>query len=133
MSDLLSLAKRCEDATGGDGFLDVDIENALGGDAQHTPTNGFKRFYHDTRRWGALPSYTHSLDAAVSLCERVLPGIEWEVTTLYGIGTASVGLNDAVNGHTGARANTPALAICAALLRHCAAAPSPAPESEVKK
>lgn len=41
----------------------------------HTATNAPLR---EGLRFGRVPAYTASLDAAVALCERVLPGWSWE-------------------------------------------------------
>jgi hypothetical protein len=69
---------------------------------------------------------TTSLDAALALAERVLPGWDWSVTTI----TTSFGGVKKVNAlivhpdhpsdkdiSTFGEANTPALALCAAILR----------------
>lgn len=80
---------------------------------------------HETRdatggRLVSVPAYTASLDAALGLVERVLPGAEYELTTIYGVARATLPLNcsDTVYPETGERkdGNMP-LAICAALLK----------------
>ena len=38
--------------------------------------------------------YTTSLDAALALVTWILPGVEWEMTNLYGISRVTLGLND---------------------------------------
>lgn len=60
MTDLRELEKRLEEATGPSQTLDRQINDTLG-----LPPIGYPRF-------------TSSLDAAVALVERVLPGWEWE-------------------------------------------------------
>ena len=64
--------------------------------------------------------YTTSLDAAVMLCPE---GIEWNLTNLYGIAMADVGLNFSDgNWQTGRhKGGHVALALCAAALRARAA------------
>lgn len=66
------------------------------------------------------PPYTASLDAAVTL---VPEGIEWNITNLYGIAQAEVGLNFSDgNWQTGRhKGGHLALALCAAALRARAA------------
>lgn len=60
-----------------------------------------------------VPELTASLDAAVALCERVLPGYDWIVGHTNGGLTihAQVGQNEMVFGET------PAIALLIALLR----------------
>jgi hypothetical protein len=63
------------------------------------------------------PTYTASIDAAVALIERVLPGCEWDVSTASG-GRAGYEV-EIVRPHGGAWTRpgpTPALALVAALL-----------------
>lgn len=67
------------------------------------------------------PRYTSSIDAAVALCERVLPGWKWAVRNCSGGPTASVHHGSETpnvwNKTKAARSSTPALAFCAAILR----------------
>lgn len=66
---------------------------------------------------GAGP-YTVSVDAALALVERVLPGTEYEITNLYGCASAGLELNGADGPVQARRAdNNIPLAILAALVR----------------
>jgi len=137
MSDnitLLALAERCEQAAGPDRELDVAIALACGivtsreGDCFY----GHKYYsvmvldydYDDTEyRAPELPSYTASLDAAITL---VPEGWGWAVsTTLAGLPCAyghPPGNGLAVSWIDDTPAATPALAMCAFALRARAAA-----------
>ena len=133
MTDLSSLISRVEKATGPSRDLDGDIEEATGGCA-HRETeyyciedgndvdSGFtcKRCGIDLYGQRA-PAYTSSVDAAISLAERVLPG--WTI--------ASIGQDDRKGWHAELRkghataystvelsgAPIPALALVLATLR----------------
>lgn len=61
-----------------------------------------------------VPRFTSSLDAALALVERVLPGTEWAVSTLYGKCHAEVNMN--AEEPATAQAATIPLALCIALL-----------------
>lgn len=112
-NDLEQLARRVEEATGPDRELDAEIEAALhGGRASHTftdddaasrlrrsysagtvfdhadpMTNGGNVLNSMVRR---VPDVTGSIDAAMAL---VPEGLEMELTNLYGVARAVVGLN----------------------------------------
>ncbi|MGQ3213818.1 MAG: hypothetical protein ACT6U0_18750 [Shinella sp.] len=90
MTDLTSLIERLEKAEAPDRELDEEIwlaaipgasrKNLL---ADHPDEKPLWE-YHDIERntcfrGGIIPSYTSSIDAAVSLAERVLPGWGWSV------------------------------------------------------
>jgi len=86
MSDLSSLIARLEAAEGPDRELDRDIALTVDGFVYEKRGKDAKPwFYHSTiggRRQlispynsERLPAYTSSIDAAVSLAERVLPGL----------------------------------------------------------
>ncbi|TAA49054.1 hypothetical protein [Shinella sp. JR1-6] len=96
MTDLSSLISRVEKATGPDRELDAMVWLEM------TPgaTRKFTKVKSETDLWppytidetraadGRLiivPAYTSSIDAAVALAERVLPGVELEITNLYGV------------------------------------------------
>jgi len=99
LSDLIS---RVEIATEGDRGLDWELHCL----------NGIE----GVGSYGAHPSYTASLEAAVALCERMLPGKAWmtwvsfpkTVDEFYG-----AAIDDGENSYS----KTPALALCLALLR----------------
>lgn len=132
------LIKRVEAAGSPSRLLDADIQLLLGQEPNEHYKHPWRRpiLLAEEHRWPgvleyveisgvsarAAPHFTSSLDAALSLCERALPGTEWEISTLYGVTAATVGLNDAVNGQTRATAATPALALCLATLRALSAA-----------
>lgn len=48
-----------------------------------------------------VPRYTASLDAAISLVERMRPGAEYEITNLYAVACATLPLNSEDEWHTG--------------------------------
>lgn len=112
---LPDLLRRVEAAKGADRELHYLIWGALQGVRQSVPADlGFYRGslrYPDWEVGG--PSVTASLDAALALCERTLPGWEWargmdgEMVLFKGYWT---------DRHVG-RAKTPALALLSALLR----------------
>lgn len=74
--ELASLLARVEEATGPDREIDTDICVAL----RQYSEEGYARFgrHHPVGYYlahqGIAPNYTASLDAALGLCERVLPG-----------------------------------------------------------
>lgn len=113
---LKDLLARIEAATEGDNDLDRDIAIALG---WVPPAIGLPFWrYDDGNHWGALPDWSTSIDAAVALVERVSPGAEYEISTIYHVAHVSLPLNDGDRCANVRRAdmNVP-LAILAALLR----------------
>ncbi|KLK91377.1 hypothetical protein AA309_19950 [Microvirga vignae] len=82
MSKLSELLKRIEAAEGPDRELDYEIWAALHGwKIKH---NGMARFFqtpdgHDSVRALRAPKLTSSLDAAIALLERMLPGWHYEM------------------------------------------------------
>jgi hypothetical protein len=117
-SRLLGLAERCEQATGPDHpGLDTDIHEAVG-NCVHRETEyyqvqsdtGFtcKACRKDTYGF-AIPKYTASLDAAMTL---VPEGEDWAVGSGPLFPTSA-----RVAGKPAVQAATPALALCAASLR----------------
>jgi len=66
-----------------------------------------------------LLSYTKSIDAALSLIERIAgPGVEWDATTLYGIARVSVGLNLSAGDETAEdKGGSVPIALCLAAIK----------------
>lgn len=140
MTDYASLIERLEKADGPDREIDRDLWEAITGECTHRKTH-FVYLENDERelecsdcgadtygkdKWSGL---TSSLDAALGLVERKLPGWVWKLST---DGDASApdhkahatlasevwadpgaGMGVVTYGH----APTPALAVCLALLR----------------
>jgi hypothetical protein len=110
VSDLLDLKRRIEEAKGPDRDLDAALECAF-------------------EAWGRIPAFTGSIDAALALVERVLPG--WG----YTIEAAMPGLGVSVHlwpprptvdeGEEG-EGPTPALALILALINALIAQQEPA-------
>lgn len=68
----------------------------------------------------APPSFTTSLDAALALAERLLPGQEYEITTLYGVARVGLNLNHGEDGGPFYGENvcgSVPLAVCAAAVK----------------
>lgn len=137
MNDLKALLERVEKAEGPDRELDAAIYNALYTDnyrphAFHSFEQKFHAVhrYHDgwlvgkdnSDEWAEnLPKFTASIDAAVALVEKMLPGWAWGVHVnprAVGGFLAHVTERSPIRPmpNIGA-APTPALALCAALLR----------------
>lgn len=136
MSNLIELAERCERASPAHGpldLLDAHIVAALNNATlrPYPPTDDFgprnrwqfwsKDGAHFLGNEGKFPvaALTTSLDAAVALCERVLPGWDWQIERLVSFDGpyALVELGDRPQ----VEAATPALALVAATLRALAA------------
>ena len=100
MADLLT---RLEDAKEGSRELDAEI-----GQFACDPYAGAEYY--------CSPPYTASLDAITGLIERELPGVEWDITNVYGMNRAAVGLNIDDGPEFGEGAN-PALALCIAFVK----------------
>jgi hypothetical protein len=115
-STLKELVERVAKAEGRDWSLDRAINDALGIDNR----------YHEHA------GYTGSIDAALALCERVLPGWSWMARWVRpdAGGPISVAYVDNAERHHNATAKTPALALLAAMLRALAAAPLPGEEMD---
>lgn len=114
----------------GDRSIDAAVYNALyAGDFRPLAFHSFdQKFlavnsrYHDGWLIGKdtsdiyaenLPRFSSSLDAAVALCEKILPGWEWYVN-----GSGHAGVRETVyDMNFPGDAKTPALALLAALLR----------------
>lgn len=95
MADLLT---RLEDAKEGSRELDAEIGQFA------------------CAEYYCSPPYTASLDAITGLIERELPGVEWDITNVYGMNRAAVGLNFEDGPEYGEGA-TPALALCIAFVK----------------
>ena len=139
MSDLRELLKRVEAATGADRELDVRILAALLSDEQLTvkrsPFNGAWCAYRADGKLWETPSpfrqngeITASIDAALVLVERVLPGWSWHIDSeFHGFPAYACLSSKESNGAEepwlleyethDAKGKTPPLAILAALLR----------------
>lgn len=120
--DLTSLLERVRDAAGPSAVLDAELYATIGG-APHTATAGHRKvplvLKDDPKDW---PAYTASIDAALALVERVLPGWEWlkkspKVITLYRPLTEQEDTAKAWAKHIDGTGATIPLAILSALLR----------------
>ena len=111
---LLALAERVEAATGADNGIDSEIHHAV--------LNGV-----GVGSYGAQPTYTASLDAAMSLVPSgIWTGEKWNVECwdTSGVHAPHVRATAWVNGSQRVYAATPALALTAACLRALAIAGS---------
>lgn len=124
MADLTALIERLEKADGPDRELDGSIHNRLFGTEYVRSPRSVTGFLTSSENNGCptVPAYTASIDAAVALAERVLPGSLYRIEKLgdgSGLPTSKRGW--ATAGLPGeqeqAYAATPALAICIATLR----------------
>lgn len=123
LSDLLA---RVEAATGPDRELDDSLALASG---WHPPGVDPRLFSNpDTHRLYAhhAPAFTASLDAALALCERVLPGWRWTLdseSNREGVPRGKPGASVYIDQYDpdapfhSAEAPTPALALLAAMLK----------------
>lgn len=123
MTDLSDLISRVRAATGPDRRLDAEISCAFYfPDLRPAEPDDFSGAYGYTPgnikvKHGFLmaESFTSSLDDAVALCERVLPGSDWQLcrggdcTLIYGARFMEPLVAEA-------SAPTPALALCLAIL-----------------
>lgn len=130
MTDLQSLLSRIEAASGPDREIDRAIGFALDGwtvrnditgytDCDAIVTGDGNVFVDDPG--GMYPSFTESLDAAVALVEKML-GNRWNV---YGVGQAVIHIDD--DEFVRDAGATPALALCAALIKALIQSRSAAP------
>lgn len=69
--------------------------------------------HESTAAWVPVPAYTASLDAALALVDRVLPGWDW----VREYGGRMIVFNPASDDTYGAKGSVPALALLAAMLR----------------
>lgn len=114
---LPSLITRLEEAKGPDRELDADICGALL-DAQVKRRREIlpSYVYHTgDGEWSLIPAYSASLDAALSLAERVLPGCGVMLNIGSRVEVAVWPVSPAPAAF--ALAPTPALALCLAILR----------------
>lgn len=100
-----SLIKRLEEATGPDRELDADLAIACDLISER------EWWSTDYLKFGLVPCYTASVDAAIALAERVLGPVGWNVQGNTNIFYSSVA------GHTSRSKATPAIALCIAVLR----------------
>jgi hypothetical protein len=134
---LLALAERVEALTGSDRDVDADIavlaipdrffeakrdwqgKRVIGElcpqpdapPSRSTPGSGYSGFL-------LVPRYTGSIDAAVTL---IPDGVEWNMSTIYNVARATVGLNTDHSENSENKSCLPAPAIAAAALRFLAA------------
>jgi hypothetical protein len=128
MTDLTALLERVEKAESASRELDGLIakafgelpaeawwmtENVYGEDAEQWVSGGYGKY-----KFYEPEPYTASIDAALALVEKKLPGAEYDITTLYGIAGVELPLNDHNGPQTARRrdGNIP-LAIIECLLR----------------
>ena len=116
MTDLI---KRMEEAEAGSRELDAAIADLFNPvPDQYDGFAGRWPFVEGSPFSDQTPPVTTSLDAALALAERVLPGWCWMIER-HKNGTATAGLHE-WNAYREAdlfTANTPALALCAAILK----------------
>lgn len=89
MSDVMELLERVKAATGPDKVLDtaiwewtgVELSDAVQIEGARTRVRETVEGLTTTRFYATAPTYTASVDAALALVERKLPGWEWTVST----------------------------------------------------
>ena len=117
---ITSLIEKLEGAEVGSRELDAAVNDAtnphFGGPYAHTPSM--------MKAFGYPANVTTSLDAALALAERVLPGWAWNVDRWGKMSRVTLNECDAAGWHKSthrrievAAEQTPALALCAAILR----------------
>lgn len=115
---MTSLIERLEGAEVGSRELDADLQDALFCCQIKRERQLLQSyvFHMGDGEWELIPHYTTSLDAALALVERVLPGWAWSVGNKAQGGQAYLmrGLGDGLIEGKGA---SPALALCIALLK----------------
>ena len=110
-----NLLSRLQGLTAPDREVDAAIGLAIGGwtlsdEGPYGTINVPDEGSYPNHPGSLYPSFTESLDAAVALCERVLPGYEWTVDKSGGRGFAGVGQS------FNEEAATPAIALLIAIL-----------------
>lgn len=114
---VLDLIERLEKAEAGDVALNCAVARVFG---YHVPDRAWSGWHDpDGKHIGLPPAFTTSLDAALALAERVLPGCFCGVQKNRWAGkawTAYLTVADA-EGEIEQDADTPALALCIAVLR----------------
>lgn len=112
---LTALIESLENADGPSEQLDVLIENATGTAKFKREHDGIGDFDHVR---ADVKPLTASIDAAVALATRLLPGWSWTVYSACGPhGPRSVLVNPDRREQVGQSAASPALSLCAATLR----------------
>lgn len=115
-TDLAELRRRVSEATGADRALDNLIGFHLDGQP-FCVRAGFDPSAPEVGDGPLPPNYTASIDAALALVERKIPGATWSIA---GGGVHKPSYDADVHGHIGSGnaeyAPTPALALIAALL-----------------
>ena len=139
-TDLSTLLERVRGASEGDRELDADLARFVlglnvweepvmdfhtGRSERTTPVMSATHDGSETHRFfDGIPEWTSGLDAALALCERVLPGWSWAVFSrsydrgLY-LGGPAAAVTRPVSSvlfENMTRAKTPALALCAVIL-----------------
>lgn len=123
MSSLTDLLSRVEEATGADRKLDWRLADFAGHEAFDRDSALWPPFGVGSKVERAIPTYTASLDAALALCERVLPGWWWAVGRYGPDGLVSANVSrDGKKHGADVMAPTPALALISATLRALIAA-----------
>lgn len=130
MTNLLPLITRLEAASGPDRELDAEIafatrhpvnpayvrEYAISGAKMNPTLSPIQNYLLENS-----PHYTSSLDAAIALAERVLPGWHWSVYdtdgTIANNASAQVEPPEFTFNVSDGVGKTPALALCIAILR----------------
>lgn len=115
---MMDLIARLEVAKVGSRELDAELMRIVPGSQVVGHFGDYEWRSDGTGVWRSLPVPTKSIDAALGLAERVLPGWLWSVGTSDDGSAISV-LDDlnASGGFAEARAHTPALAMCISILR----------------
>jgi hypothetical protein len=83
MTDIATLIARLEKLEGPDSDIDGDIWCEIFAPDVVAIDFGIQ-----------FPAVTASLDAAIALAERVLPGAEFNLTNIYGVAVAEIPIND---------------------------------------
>jgi hypothetical protein len=117
---MTDLPTRLEGAAAGSRELDIEVGQALGlidADLIYTGLDGCRVGFGNRDPW---PDWTTSIDAAVALAERVLGETMWQVGFDPDDGSLLARLAIFCGSevhHAKSNAATPALALCAAILR----------------
>lgn len=100
---ITAIKKALEKATGPDRRIDRDIAEHIVGTKYRSTQRGREWFddsHGGVETWSRHPiPYTASIDAAIALMEKILPGSEIEMTNLYGV--ARVTIHDVENSFHG--------------------------------
>lgn len=112
------LIRRVEAATGPDRELDARIKYAVHAGLRSFGSLDAWLSTDTSRKRSCVPEYTASIDAALALVERVLPGCQWIIgRQTAGASDAKIGSQSGWSKQPWTHAATPPLAILAALLR----------------